>query len=99
MHPESISRGVTTPMARHSTLPVGGLFVFIGATPSTEWLNGQLAVGEDGFLLTGADIPAAQLESVAHVPLLTILGHDPSCRGVVPSFDPAKLAGSYDQRE
>jgi thioredoxin reductase (NADPH) len=53
-----------------STLPVGGLFVFIGATPSTEWLNGQLAVGEDGFVLTGADIPVAQLESVDHMPLL-----------------------------
>jgi thioredoxin reductase (NADPH) len=53
-----------------STLAVGGLFVFIGATPSTEWLNGQLAVDEDGFVLTGADIPVAQLESVDQVPLL-----------------------------
>jgi thioredoxin reductase (NADPH) len=53
-----------------STLPVGGLFVFIGATPSTEWLQGQLAVDEDGFVLTGADIPVAQLESVEHMPLL-----------------------------
>ena len=53
-----------------STLPVGGLFVFIGATPSTEWLNGQLAVDEDGFVLTGADIPVAQLESVDQTPLL-----------------------------
>ena len=53
-----------------STLAVGGLFVFIGATPSTEWLNGQLAVDEDGFVLTGADIPVAQLESVEHMPLL-----------------------------
>jgi thioredoxin reductase (NADPH) len=53
-----------------STLSVGGLFVFIGATPSTEWLRGQLAVDEDGFVLTGADIPVAQLESVEHTPLL-----------------------------
>src|SRR5216683_523818 len=53
-----------------STLAVGGLFVFIGATPSTEWLQGQLAVDEDGFVLTGADIPVAQLESVDQVPLL-----------------------------
>ena len=53
-----------------STVPVGGLFVFIGATPSTEWLNGQLAMDEDGFVLTGADIPVAQLESVEHMPLL-----------------------------
>ena len=53
-----------------STLSVGGLFVFIGATPSTEWLNGQLAMDQDGFVLTGADIPVAQLESVEHMPLL-----------------------------
>jgi thioredoxin reductase len=53
-----------------SILAVGGLFVFIGAKPSTEWLNGQLAMDEDGFVLTGADIPVAQLESVEHVPLL-----------------------------
>jgi thioredoxin reductase (NADPH) len=53
-----------------STLAVGGLFVFIGATPSTEWLNGQLAMDEDGFVLTGADIPVAQLESVDHMPLI-----------------------------
>ena len=56
--------------ATTSTLAVGGLFVFIGATPSTDWLNGQLAVDDDGFVLTGADIPMAQLESVDHLPLL-----------------------------
>src|SRR5207245_10860228 len=45
-------------------------FLFIAATPGTEWLIGQLAVDEDGFVLTGADIPVAQLESVDHLPLL-----------------------------
>jgi thioredoxin reductase (NADPH) len=44
------------------TLPVCALFVFIGATPSTEWLEGQLAEDEDGFLLTGMDVPASHLE-------------------------------------
>jgi len=53
-----------------STLVVGGLFVFIGATPSTEWLQGQLAMDEDGFVLTGAEIPVARLESVEQAPLL-----------------------------
>ena len=53
-----------------SSLALGGLFVFIGATPSTDWLHGQLAVDEDGFVLTGADIPVSQLESVEHSPLL-----------------------------
>jgi thioredoxin reductase (NADPH) len=50
--------------------PVCGLFVFIGARPSTEWLAGQLAEDEDGFLLTGADIPPAALEHLDQAPLL-----------------------------
>ena len=29
------------------------LFVFIGAVPSTGWLGGQLALDDDGFVLTG----------------------------------------------
>ena len=31
------------------------LFVFIGASPHTEWLDGCVAMDEDGFLLTGRD--------------------------------------------
>ena len=53
-----------------SLRPVCGLFVFIGARPSTEWLAGQLAEDEDGFLLTGADIPPASLEHLDQAPLL-----------------------------
>jgi thioredoxin reductase (NADPH) len=41
---------------------IGGLFVFIGATPSTGWLDGQLAVDDHGFLLTGSDVPLAAHE-------------------------------------
>src|SRR4029077_8694240 len=41
-------------------LAVRGLFVFIGARPGTQWLDGQLAVDNDGFLLTGPDIPLSQ---------------------------------------
>jgi thioredoxin reductase (NADPH) len=40
-----------------SLLEVGGLFVFIGARPATDWLEGQLAVDEHGFVLTGAYLP------------------------------------------
>jgi thioredoxin reductase (NADPH) len=50
-------------------LPVGGLFVFIGAKPGTEWLAGQLAEDKNGFLLTGSDIPAEQLENERLTPL------------------------------
>jgi thioredoxin reductase (NADPH) len=38
---------------RHDTK---ALFVFIGASPHTEWLDGQLACDGTGFLLTGRDV-------------------------------------------
>jgi thioredoxin reductase (NADPH) len=41
-----------------STIPICGLFVFIGANPCTQWLGGQLAQDRNGFLLTGADLLA-----------------------------------------
>jgi thioredoxin reductase (NADPH) len=44
-----------------SVLEAASLFVFIGATPCTHWLAGQIATDDDGFLLTGTNIPAAQL--------------------------------------
>jgi thioredoxin reductase (NADPH) len=50
--------------------PACALFVFIGASPCTAWLEGQLAQDEDGFLLTGADIPVAALELPDQEPLL-----------------------------
>jgi thioredoxin reductase (NADPH) len=43
-------------------LPVGGLFVFIGADPCTEWLDGMLAKDDDGFLLTGVDLEVTHLD-------------------------------------
>jgi thioredoxin reductase (NADPH) len=52
-----------------SELPVGGLFVFIGAKPGTGWLAGQLAQDSHGFLLTGSDIPATALEDQNLMPL------------------------------
>jgi thioredoxin reductase (NADPH) len=41
---------------RTSTLPVRAVFVFIGAVPCTDWLDGQLAADAKGFLLTGHDL-------------------------------------------
>ena len=46
-----------------SSLAVRRLFVFIGAQPCTQWLDGQLAADADGFLLTGPDIPLWQRDS------------------------------------
>jgi thioredoxin reductase (NADPH) len=52
-----------------SRLPLGGLFVFIGAKPGTTWLDGQLATDADRFLLTGPDIPESQREPGRRTPL------------------------------
>jgi thioredoxin reductase (NADPH) len=38
------------------------LFVFIGASPHTEWLQDQLATDDAGFLLTGRDVQGQDLE-------------------------------------
>jgi len=35
-------------------IPTEALFVFIGAAPETEWLEGTLARDEEGYLLTGS---------------------------------------------
>ncbi len=52
-----------------SALAVRGLFVFIGAEPSTQWLAGQLAEDTRGFLLTGTNIPEPQLDDAGRTPL------------------------------
>jgi thioredoxin reductase (NADPH) len=62
-----------------SSLAVRALFVFIGAKPCTQWLDGQLAADADGFLLTGPDIPLSQ--------------HDPS--GPTPLFLESSRAGLF----
>jgi thioredoxin reductase (NADPH) len=40
-------------------LPATALFVFIGADPNTTWLSDVVALDEDGFVLTGRDLPPA----------------------------------------
>jgi thioredoxin reductase (NADPH) len=52
-----------------STLAVRALFVFIGARPCTQWLDGQLAADADGFLLTGSAVPRDPGDAHASIPL------------------------------
>jgi thioredoxin reductase (NADPH) len=40
-------------------LASGGLFLFIGADAQTEWLPGEIALDRNGYVLTGADVRAA----------------------------------------
>jgi thioredoxin reductase (NADPH) len=42
-------------------LEARALFVFIGASPHTEWLDDQLATDDAGFLLTGRDVQGDDL--------------------------------------
>jgi thioredoxin reductase (NADPH) len=41
------------------TLPADACFVFIGASPRTDWLEGVIARDERGFILAGRDAQAA----------------------------------------
>lgn len=43
---------------QRETVRAAGLFVMIGANPHTEWLAPALRVDDDGFILTGGDLPA-----------------------------------------
>ena len=40
-------------------MPASWLFVFIGASPHTDWLGGEVARDEHGFVVTGAEARAA----------------------------------------
>ena len=42
-------------LAGGETLPLSFLFLFLGASPCTDWLDGTLAVDGDGFVLTGTE--------------------------------------------
>jgi thioredoxin reductase (NADPH) len=44
-----------------SEMEARALFVFIGATPHTDWLDGDVAVDEHGFLRTGRDVQDERL--------------------------------------
>jgi thioredoxin reductase (NADPH) len=48
-------RGAADGEGERETLPVGAVFVFIGADPVAPWLPETVARDAQGYLLTGAD--------------------------------------------
>ena len=55
------------------TLEARELFVFIGATPCTDWLVGTLALDSGGYVLTGADAATeanGQFDRLGRAPLM-----------------------------
>jgi thioredoxin reductase (NADPH) len=48
---------VRGPDGAESTLDADACFVFIGASPRTDWLSGVVARDERGFILAGPDVP------------------------------------------
>ena len=61
-----VRAGTITPLA------VQHVFVMTGAIPSTSWLDGCVAVDENGFIKTGPDLTPQELEQwpLARVPYL-----------------------------
>jgi thioredoxin reductase (NADPH) len=51
---------VRGPKAGTTKLGSGGLFIFIGADAETAWLPPEIALDPRGFVLTGADVLAAE---------------------------------------
>jgi len=43
------------------TVPATAMFIFIGAIPRTDWLDGVVARDEHGFILTGSDLAGHDL--------------------------------------
>ena len=44
------------------TVPATAMFIFIGAIPRTDWLDGVVARDEHGFILTGPDLDEPDLK-------------------------------------
>lgn len=50
------------------TLPAKSLFIFIGAVPRTDWLEGLVERDERGFILTGSDMNGASNQAQSAQP-------------------------------
>ena len=47
---------MNTKTKEQQIVPAAGLFIYIGAEPNTDWLNGIVLRDNHGFILTGSDL-------------------------------------------
>lgn len=59
------------------TVRATSLFIFIGAVPRTEWLDGVIERDDRGFILTGADLKQTGEAGLSHRPKGWTLDRDP----------------------
>ena len=59
------------------TVAATSLFIFIGAVPRTEWLDGSVERDERGFVITGPDLKSGARRTEAHRPKGWWLDRDP----------------------
>lgn len=59
------------------TAPATSLFIFIGAVPRTEWLNGIVERDDHGFIMTGSDLKQTGEAGLSHRPKGWKLDRDP----------------------
>ena len=60
-----------------SSVPVRQVFMFIGAEPNTAWLNGCLALDDNGYILTGRAQRRRKCRRRSH------------CRQACPAYSPS----------
>ncbi|MBQ3959037.1 MAG: FAD-dependent oxidoreductase, partial [Muribaculaceae bacterium] len=53
-----------TEQEEHFDLPIDGFFLAIGHSPNTDFLNGQVALDQGGFIVTDAKTTATSVEGV-----------------------------------
>lgn len=59
------------------TVPATSLFIFIGAVPRTEWIDGVVERDDRGFIVTGPDLKQTGEAGLSHRPKGWTLDRDP----------------------